>query len=122
MQAQTRDATGRSPCDGDNLVLDNGSGLSRHERSSARCLGQWLRALWASPVMPEMLASLPNGAAGRVHLKTGSLDGVAALAGVAEGESGQRYIVVGVVNGPSAESARPFLDGLLQWVVRDRTP
>lgn len=133
VQAQTRDATGRSPCDGDNLVLDNGSGLSRHERSSARCLGQWLRALWASPVMPEMLASLPiagadgtakrlNGAAGRVHLKTGSLDGVAALAGVAEGESGQRYIVVGVVNGPSAESARPFLDGLLQWVVRDRTP
>lgn len=133
VQTQTRDAAGRSPCDGDNLVLDNGSGLSRQERSTARCLGQWLRTLWASPVMPEMLASLPiagadgtakrlNGAAGKVHLKTGSLDGVAALAGVAEGESGQRYVVVGVVNGPSADGARPFLDGVLQWVVRDRNP
>ena len=133
VQAQTRDLAGKTPCDGDNLVLDNGSGLSRQERSSARCLGQWLKALWASPVMPEMLASLPiagadgtakrlNGAAGKVHLKTGSLDGVAALAGVAEGESGQRYVVVGVVNGPSADAARPFLDGLLQWAVRDRTP
>jgi D-alanyl-D-alanine carboxypeptidase/D-alanyl-D-alanine-endopeptidase (penicillin-binding protein 4) len=133
VQAQTRDAAGHSSCEGDALVLDNGSGLSRQERSSARCLGQWLRALWASPVMPEMLASLPiagadgtakrlNSAAGKVHLKTGSLDGVAALAGIAEGESGQRYVVVGAVNGPAADNARPFLDALLQWVVRDRTP
>lgn len=133
VQTQTRDAGGHSACEGEGLTLDNGSGLSRQERTSARCLSHWLRALWRSPVMPELLASLPiagadgtakrlNGAAGKVHLKTGSLDGVAALAGLAEAESGQRYVVVGVVNGPSAEAARPFLDALLSWTVRDRSP
>ncbi len=133
VQAQTRDASGHSPCDAEGLVLDNGSGLSRQERTTARCMGQWLRALWASPVMPELVTSLPItgtdgtakrliGAAGKVHVKTGSLDGVAALAGIAEGESGQRYVVVGVVNGPAAETARPFLDALLSWAVHDRTP
>ncbi|MDE2593691.1 MAG: D-alanyl-D-alanine carboxypeptidase/D-alanyl-D-alanine-endopeptidase [Burkholderiales bacterium] len=133
VQTQTRDSSGHSPCDADGLVLDNGSGLSRQERTTPRCMGQWLRALWASPVMPELLGSLPiagldgtakrlNGAAGKVHVKTGSLDGVAALAGVADGESGQRYVVVGVVNGPAAETARPLLDALLSWAVHDRAP
>ena len=132
--SQTRDANGKSACEGEGLVLDNGSGLSRQERASARCVAHWLRALWASPLMPEFVSSLPvagtdgtarrlNGAAGRVHLKTGSLDGVSALAGIADGESGQRYVVVGVVNGPSAERARPLLDALLSWTVHDiRTP
>lgn len=127
---QTRDNTGQSSCDGDRLILDNGSGLSRTERSSTQCLGQWIRAVWNSPVMPELLASLPvvgqDGTArrlasanGRAHMKTGSLDGVAAIGGVADGESGQRYVVVGVVNGAAADNARPFLDAFLQWVVKD---
>jgi D-alanyl-D-alanine carboxypeptidase/D-alanyl-D-alanine-endopeptidase (penicillin-binding protein 4) len=118
-----------SACAGDHLVLDNGSGLSRIERSSARCLGEWMRALWRSPVMPEMLASLPisgvdgtarrlNGVSGKVHLKTGSLDGTAAIAGYAHAESGRRYIVIGVVNGQT-EGARPLLDALLTWTVQD---
>ncbi|MGE5450244.1 MAG: D-alanyl-D-alanine carboxypeptidase/D-alanyl-D-alanine-endopeptidase [Acidobacteriota bacterium] len=133
VQSQTRDGSGRSACEGDALQLDNGSGLSRQERTTARCLGQWLRALWASPVMPELLASLPIagsdgtarrllGAGGKAHVKTGSLDGVAAVAGIAEGDSGQRYVVVGVVNGPAADAARPFLDAVLSWAVHDRTP
>ena len=127
---QTRDTSGKSACEGEGLVLDNGSGLSRQERASARCVAHWLRALWNSPVMPEFVSSLPvagtdgtarrlNGAAGRVHLKTGSLDGVSAVAGIADGLSGQRYVVVGVVNGPSAERARPLLDALLSWTVQD---
>ncbi len=127
----TTDASGTSPCQADALVLDNGSGLSRTERSTAACVGRWLQVLWASPVMPELLASLPMAGvdgtarkmisvAGRAHLKTGSMDGVVALAGVALGESGRRYVVVGVINDPKAEAARSALLALVNWTVRDR--
>ena len=130
VRAATRDATGRSPCDGENLVLDNGSGLSRLERGSAWCLGRWLQAMWASPVMPEFLSSLPiagldgtarrlDAASGRAHVKTGSLEGVSAIAGVVLGDSGRRYVVVGIVNHPQAGGARPALDALLGWTMRD---
>ncbi len=40
-------------------VIDNGSGLSRETRLSARLLAQLLLAAWASPVMPELMSSLP---------------------------------------------------------------
>jgi D-alanyl-D-alanine carboxypeptidase/D-alanyl-D-alanine-endopeptidase (penicillin-binding protein 4) len=130
IRGATRDASGLSACDGNALVLDNGSGLSRQERSSAWCLGRWLQAMWASPVMPEFLASLPvtgvdgtarrlDSTSGRAHIKTGSLEGVSAIAGVVLGESGQRYIVVGIVNHPRASNARPALDALLAWAMRD---
>jgi D-alanyl-D-alanine carboxypeptidase/D-alanyl-D-alanine-endopeptidase (penicillin-binding protein 4) len=128
--AATRDASGHSPCAEGGLVLDNGSGLSRSERSTAACLGRWLQALWASPVMPELLASLPvsgvdgtarrlQSVAGRAHIKTGSLDGVVALAGVVDGDSGRRHVVVAVVNHPQAEAARPLLEALVAWAQHD---
>jgi D-alanyl-D-alanine carboxypeptidase/D-alanyl-D-alanine-endopeptidase (penicillin-binding protein 4) len=41
------------------LVLENGSGLSRRERISAEGLGRLLQAAWKSAVMPELMASLP---------------------------------------------------------------
>jgi D-alanyl-D-alanine carboxypeptidase/D-alanyl-D-alanine-endopeptidase (penicillin-binding protein 4) len=126
----TADVQGRSPCDAGALVLDNGSGLSREARSSAACLGAWIQAMWASPVMPEWVASLPIagvdgtakrmvGAAGRAHIKTGSLDGVAAVAGIVDADSGQRYAVVGIVNHPQAEAARPALQALIAWAAKD---
>jgi len=126
----TKDASGHSPCDAGALVLDNGSGLSRDERSSAACLGKWMQMMWASPVMPEWLASMPiagldgtakrlTSVAGRAHIKTGSLDGVAALAGIVEGDSGRRYAVVGIINHPQADAARPALQALLGWAMKD---
>ncbi|TDP81730.1 D-alanyl-D-alanine carboxypeptidase/D-alanyl-D-alanine-endopeptidase (penicillin-binding protein 4) [Aquabacterium commune] len=116
-----------SACEGEALQLDNGAGLSRSERSTALCLGQWLQALWRSPVMPEFVASLPvNGtdgttrrwqaAAGRAHIKTGSLDGVASMAGYVDAADGStRVIVVGVVNHPRADAGRPVLQALTDW-------
>jgi D-alanyl-D-alanine carboxypeptidase/D-alanyl-D-alanine-endopeptidase (penicillin-binding protein 4) len=123
-------ATSASPCDGEALVLDNGAGLSRTERSSAACLARWLQSMWMSPVMPEFFASLPvagvdgtarrlNGVAGRAHIKTGSLEGVMSIAGVVHGESGRRYVVVAIVNHPQASAARAALDAVLGWVTRD---
>ena len=77
------------------LVLDNGSGLSREARISAQHMAQLLIAAWRSPMMPELMSSLPLVAsdgtmrrrlrfepiAGQAHIKTGSLDDVRALAG-----------------------------------------
>jgi len=114
------------------LVVDNGSGLSRDGRISARLLGRTLASAWASPVMPELLASLPvsgvdgttqrsRAPAGRAHLKTGSLRDVRGVAGVVLGDSGRRYVVVAIVNHASAgsDASRAALDALLQWTARD---
>ena len=112
------------------VVIDNGSGLSRQTRIGAAQLGQLLRAAWRSPVMPELMSSLPvsavdgtmrkrlhgNGVAGQAHIKTGTLEGVKAIAGYVLDQRGRRWIVVCVVNHPKASAAQPMQDALLQWV------
>lgn len=112
------------------LVLDNGSGLSRHERISAGSLARLLAAAWKSPVMPEFAASLPlvavdgtmkkrlngDGVAGRAHIKTGYLEGVRANAGYVLDKKGRQQIVVFLINHPNARGAQPALDALLAWV------
>lgn len=114
------------------LVLDNGSGLSRSERISAEGLAQILLAAWRSPVMPELVASLPiagvdgtlqkrlghGSASGRAHLKTGYLDGVRALAGYVLDNSGRRWIVVFLLNDPNFRLGKPAMDALLLWVAK----
>lgn len=112
-------------------VVDNGSGLSRRTLISAQGLGRMLQTAYRSPLMPELMASLPlNGVdgtlrnrrtlAGNAHLKTGSLRDVTALAGYVHGASGRRYVLVAIANHPAAEAARPVFDALLEWAVRDR--
>ena len=120
-----------SDCQPGTLSVDNGAGLSRTEGSTARCMGQWLAHLWRSPVMPEFMASLPvpgvdgttrrwSGASAQAHVKTGSLDGVTGVAGYVLGNSGQRYIVVAVVNHPAAGQARSWLNAMLSWAQDDQ--
>jgi D-alanyl-D-alanine carboxypeptidase/D-alanyl-D-alanine-endopeptidase (penicillin-binding protein 4) len=112
------------------LVLENGSGLSRRERISAEGLGRVLQAAWRSAVMPELIASLPvtatdgtmrkrlkqNGVAGQAHIKTGSLEGVRSIAGYVLDKTGRRWIVVFFVNHAHASGAQAAQDALLQWV------
>lgn len=112
------------------LVLENGSGLSRRERISAANLARLLQAAHASPLMPEFVASLPlvavdgtlkkrmngHGIAGHAHLKTGSLDDVKAIAGYVQDRSGREQIVVFLINHPRAEAAQAAQDALLHWV------
>ena len=112
------------------LVLDNGAGLSRRERISADSLARLLAAAWASPIMPELMSSLPiaaidgttrkkfngNGVAGQAHLKTGSLEGVRGIAGYLLDRQGKRHIVVFMVNHPNAGQAQPAFDALLDWL------
>jgi serine-type D-Ala-D-Ala carboxypeptidase/endopeptidase (penicillin-binding protein 4) len=113
------------------LVLENGSGLSRSERISARSLGRLLQAVYAGPYMAEFISALPISAtdgtlaerfrgqlAGRMHLKTGSIDGVRSLAGYVLDAAGRRVVVVYLHNDPRANSAagQAVQQALLSWI------
>jgi D-alanyl-D-alanine carboxypeptidase/D-alanyl-D-alanine-endopeptidase (penicillin-binding protein 4) len=112
-------------------TLDNGSGLSRSERVSAQALARMLQVAYRSPLMPELMSSLPitgvDGtlrrskavAQGSAHLKTGSLRDVTALAGYVHGTSGKRYVLIAIANHPNANAVRPAFDALVDWTVRD---
>lgn len=112
-------------------VMDNGSGLSRSERISAAGLTALLQHAAKSPLAADLADSLPvagvdgtlrdrgKNVVGQAFLKTGSLRDVTAIAGYANGSSGARYIVVGLINHPNASAARPALDALLEWAVKE---
>jgi D-alanyl-D-alanine carboxypeptidase/D-alanyl-D-alanine-endopeptidase (penicillin-binding protein 4) len=112
-------------------VFDNGSGLSREERISAAALAKMLQVAWRSPVMPELVASLPASgvdgtlrrralrSGGSAHLKTGTLRDAAGVAGYVDGASGRRYVVVAIANHANAAAARPAFDALVDWATQD---
>lgn len=114
----------------DELVIENGSGLSRKERISAAHMGHMLVDAYQSPVMPELMSSLPiialdgtmkkrmvdSPIQGRAHLKTGSLTGVFALAGYVLAKNGKRYVLVMMVNHANAAGTKKAQDALLEWV------
>ena len=112
-------------------LIENGSGLSRTDRISAQALARLLQSAYKSPLMPELMASLPiagvdgtlkrsrANALGRAHLKTGSLRDVAAIAGYVHGTSGKRWVLVAIANHPNANAARPAFEALLDWAVKD---
>jgi D-alanyl-D-alanine carboxypeptidase/D-alanyl-D-alanine-endopeptidase (penicillin-binding protein 4) len=113
------------------LVMENGSGLSRLERASAATIAAVLQAAWRSPVMPEFVSSLPvvaadgtmkkrllgAGVAGHAHIKTGLLQDARSIAGYVLDRSGQRHVVVMLINHPRASSeGEPALNAMLEWV------
>ena len=114
------------------FALENGSGLSRNERVTARGLAEVLDAAWHSPFMPEFAASLPlsatdgtlrnrfraAGMQGRLRLKTGRIDNVNALAGFVHAASGKTYVVVIILNHPQAHLGvgEPIQAELIRWV------
>lgn len=115
---------------GEPPTLESGSGLSRSERITARQLAQLLHAAWASPLMPELAASLPASGVdgtlrrgrrnvGLAHLKTGSLRDVMGLAGFVHGASGRRYVFVALANHTRANAARPAMEALIEWTARE---
>ena len=120
----------------DEPVMENGSGLSRQERSTARALTALLQAAHSGPHAKHFVNSLSlagmdgttarlkdrhpqSPVIGNAWLKTGSLRDVASVAGYVQGQSGQRYTLVAVLNHPNAHQARGALDQLLEWTGRD---
>jgi len=116
----------------DTLIFDNGAGLSRESRMTARDMGAMLEFAWRQPYMPEYVSSLSlagldgtlrqrfddSALDGNAHLKTGSLDHITAIAGYLQARSGRRFAVVimqsheDIHRGPGQE----IQEALLSWV------
>ena len=112
------------------LVLENGSGLSRRERISVRHLNDLLNAAYFSPTMPEFMASLAvvgvdgtarkrlkkSAVAQKAHIKTGTLKDVSAIAGYVLSHKKRRYVLAFIVNHPKSAGAAKAMDALLEWL------
>lgn len=117
--------------DHSDMIMVNGSGLSRDVRLTSAMLGAVLERGHGIATMPEYLASLPlsgldgtmrtrlthDGPAGSIHVKTGSLDNVAGVAGYVHARSGRHYIVIAILNHGSADAGpgQELGDALLNW-------
>jgi D-alanyl-D-alanine carboxypeptidase/D-alanyl-D-alanine-endopeptidase (penicillin-binding protein 4) len=112
------------------LVIDNGSGLSRSERISAASLTALLAHAAASSHGEALRDSLPkvghdgtmrgrlsrHPVAGRAWIKTGSLRDVRSIAGYVDAASGRRHAVAMIANGDRLLGAQPAQDAFLRWV------
>jgi len=115
------------------LVMENGSGLSRAERISAREMGEMLRAAWHSPYAAEFIASMPLVAmdgtmrkrlrrtplVGEAHIKTGTLKNVRAIAGFSRDQNGDTWAVVAILNHSRPWGASSILDQVLVDLYRN---
>lgn len=109
------------------LVMENGSGLSRAERVSAREMANMLQAAWKSPYQAEFMSSMPivgldgtmrkrlknTAMAGEGHIKTGTLNTVRAIAGFSRDSNGNTWAVVAILNDPKPFGASSVLDQVL---------
>jgi D-alanyl-D-alanine carboxypeptidase/D-alanyl-D-alanine-endopeptidase (penicillin-binding protein 4) len=114
------------------ISIENGAGLSRKTRTTARDMVAMLQFAWRQTYMPEYLSSLSlsgldgtlrrrfgdTDLVGKAHLKTGSLDHVTAIAGFLQSRSGRRFAVVAMQNykdihrGPGEE----VQEAILRWL------
>ncbi|OGT71275.1 MAG: D-alanyl-D-alanine carboxypeptidase/D-alanyl-D-alanine-endopeptidase [Gammaproteobacteria bacterium RIFCSPLOWO2_12_47_11] len=114
------------------LILDNGSGLSRHERISAGTMGKLLEHAWHGPLQPEFLSSLPiagrdgtmrkrlNGKipVGNIRIKTGLLNDVRSMAGYVKSRNNRHFVIVILHNHTGIQNTTGTLiqDELLKWL------
>ena len=115
---------------GSSITIDNGSGLSRKSRISARNLGILLERAWESPRMPEFISSLPisgidgtikrqfrnSELAGQAHLKTGYLKGVRAIAGYLLNKNKERLALCFIINHRNAKQTWPLQEEFVKWI------
>ena len=101
---------------------------------SARSLGTLLLAAASSDFRAEFVSSLPLSGmdgtmrrrfrdaelAGRMHIKTGRLDDVFAMAGFVRSRSGREFVVVAIQNDTDAHRGigEEAQSALLKWVYR----
>lgn len=109
------------------MVIDNGAGLSRHGRITARQGAQILLSAWNSPFSADLMASLPliamdgtmarrlrnTGMEGQGRIKTGYLENVRSIAGFSRDEANNTWVVVGMINDDPAWNGQAILDRAL---------
>ena len=113
------------------LIVENGSGLSRVERISADSLATLLISAAADASLSSIfIDSLPKAGidgtmkrrllnepvTGQASIKTGSANEVRSMAGYVNAASGRRWAVVMIVNGPGAHASTAAQDRLLRWM------
>jgi serine-type D-Ala-D-Ala carboxypeptidase/endopeptidase (penicillin-binding protein 4) len=112
------------------LVVENGSGLSRLERVSTRSMANLLEYGLTAPFASDFVSSLPLAATdgtlakrftnqladGSAYLKTGTLTGVKALAGYLLLPGERKMIFVGIINHGNADAGQRALDAAVDWV------
>ncbi len=111
------------------LVMDNGSGLSRAERISAGSLARlladallgsdaeaWVNTLPMVGIEGTVKNRMRNSVLeGRAWLKTGTLNDVRALAGYVRSAEGRWVVFVAMVNHPEASRSKIAMDSLVKW-------
>ncbi len=115
------------------LQIENGSGLSRTSRISARQIGELLLDAYKSPNKNHLLKSLPimgvDGtlrrrmrgtiAAKKSFMKTGTLRDSRCIAGYVTANNGKMYIVAILHNGSNAKSkVLAVHNKLIEWTVK----
>lgn len=109
------------------MVIDNGSGLSRHERMTARQMSLILQHAWNSPYGSDLVTSMPliamdgtmtrrlrnTGMDGLGRIKTGYLQDVRSVAGFSRDNRNTTWAVVGIVNHAPAWNGQAVLDKVL---------
>ena len=112
------------------LVIENGSGLSRIERISPQSMAKILEYGLTAPFASHFMSSLPLAATdgtlakrfvnqlaeGSAYLKTGTLTGVKALSGYLLLPGDRKMIFVGMINHGNAEAGQKALDAAVDWV------
>lgn len=111
----------------DQLKMENGSGLSREERITARGMANLLQMAWKSSYAAEFISSMPiigvdgtmykrlrnTPLKGRGHIKTGTLNNVRAVAGYIRDKNDDIWAVVAILNHPQPWGATEVLDAAL---------
>ena len=113
------------------ILIENGSGLSRIAHFSARQMASLLDIAYRDAYMPEFLASLSlsgrdgtlykrfsnEDMEGRAHLKTGTINNVTAIAGYMLNRQGKRLIVVMQHNGKDVRRGKgvALQNAVLRW-------
>lgn len=112
------------------LFIDNGSGLSRKSKITAKQLGQFLLSMQDPRVKLFFEQSLAivgvdgtlrrrlrnTPVAGNAIGKTGTLKNAKSVAGYLTAQSGKKYAYVMLFNGPKARAGRPLMDNIMQWL------
>ena len=122
------------------LIIENGSGLSRNETISAQHMNALLITARQLAVADIFYNSLPlAGTDGTMknrlmtqlrkflhlkkkpeaHIKTGSLSDVRAISGYVISKSGKMYAVTSFINHPNAWKGLEAHDQLLAWLIED---
>jgi serine-type D-Ala-D-Ala carboxypeptidase/endopeptidase (penicillin-binding protein 4) len=110
-----------------NMVIENGSGLSYIERISSKQMLAILKLAYTKPYFKNLLLSFPivgvdgtmksrlQDISGQAWIKTGTLNNVKSIAGYVDNGSGGYIAITAIINDKNAPLGDVALDELVRW-------